>query len=179
VRRQVDAGTGSVAPEDQVQTAAHDDFAFSREPISAQEVQARFRRFLAERQLRVTRERLAILDEIFTTHHHLEVEELYQRLVAKQESVSRATLYRTLDLLVESGLVRRTRFDSDTFKYEPSYGLEHHDHMVCQRCGKVIEFVSREIERLQQLACETHDFEPRSHRLVILGTCRECRAQDD
>lgn len=158
-----------------VETVAPNEFDYRPGSLPVAEVKSRFRTFLAERQLRVTRERLAVVEEVFASRRHFDVEDLFRRLRSRRQAVSRATLYRTLELLVECGLVGRTRFRNDTFHYEPSYGRDHHDHMVCQQCGKVIEFVSADIEHLQRLACEAHDFELQSHRLVILGRCRECR----
>ena len=155
-------------------TNLHDDPKPRPERGREPEFLARFRSFLGDRRLRVTRTRLAVIEEVFSSREHFDIEGLYQRLVARGRLVSRATLYRTLDLLVESGLVGRTRLANDTFSYEPRLGQEHHDHMVCESCGRVIESVSAEIERQQHLACEAHGFTPHSHRLVILGHCREC-----
>jgi Fur family ferric uptake transcriptional regulator len=134
----------------------------------------KFRQFLATRGLRMTREREVILDAILDTQEHFDVERLYVELRKRDRFVSRATIYRTLHLLVESGLLDRARFGTDAFSYEQLHGREHHDHMVCNRCGHVIEFVSREIERLQDAACADHDFLPQSHRLTIFGLCLDC-----
>jgi Fur family ferric uptake transcriptional regulator len=139
------------------------------------EAAERFRRFLARKRLRMTQERQAIIEEIFSSDDHFDVETLHARLTRGRPQVSRATIYRTLDLLVESAMVERVRFASDTFQYEPRLGSDHHDHMVCTRCGLVIEFVSAEIERLQHEACAAHGFRIASHRHVILGLCRDCQ----
>ncbi len=138
---------------------------------------ARFRDFLATRGLRMTRERIRILDAVLASNEHFDAERLYLDLRSRARTVSRATVYRTLDLLVQSGLVDRSRFGSDAFSYEPMHGREHHDHMVCSSCGHVIEFVSREIERLQEKACEELDFIPQSHRLTIFGLCARCAGE--
>jgi Fur family ferric uptake transcriptional regulator len=135
---------------------------------------SRFRQFLAGRGLRMTRERLAILAAVLDTHDHFDVENLYLKLRTRERRVSRATVYRTLHLLVECGLVDRARFGTDAFSYEQIRGRDHHDHMVCNDCGRVIEFVSREIEQLQEAACEEHDFLPESHRLTVFGRCAGC-----
>ena len=139
----------------------------------------RFRTFLAGKRLRMTREREVVLDEIFASREHFDVEDLFARLGREDRHVSRATIYRTLDLLVESGLVNRARFATDTFQYEPRFGTSHHDHMVCTLCGRVIEFVSEEIERLQRKECLKHGFKIKSHRHVILGHCRGCQDKED
>ncbi len=140
----------------------------------AREAINRFRSFLTQKALRMTRERESVVAEMFVVDDHCDAETLFARLRKRRRNVSRATVYRTLDLLVESGLVERVRFATDTFHYEP-VRTGHHDHMVCTRCGAVIEFVSEEIERLQRQACRAHGFQPESHRHVILGICRDCR----
>jgi Fur family ferric uptake transcriptional regulator len=137
----------------------------------------RLRDFLTRRGLRMTREREAILEAVLDSHDHFNVDLLFLRLQSRGHAVSRATIYRTLNLLVETGLVDRARFGSDSFSYEQMRGREHHDHMVCNACGEVIEFVSSEIERLQDAACEEHDFLPQSHRLTIFGLCSACIAK--
>jgi Fur family ferric uptake transcriptional regulator len=139
---------------------------------------ARFRDFLARRGLRMTRERIVILEAILAASDHFDAEKLYLDLRAQESLVSRATVYRTLDLLVQCGLVDRSRFASDSFSYEPMDGREHHDHMVCTACGHVIEFVSEEIERLQDQACASHDFQSHSHRLTIFGLCADCAKKE-
>ncbi len=135
---------------------------------------ARFREFIATRGLRMTRERIEILDAILAAGDHFDAEKLYLDLRVRESLVSRATVYRTLDLLVQCGLVDRSRFASDSFSYEPMHGREHHDHMVCTACGHVTEFVSAEIERLQDEACAEHDFRAVTHRLTIFGLCATC-----
>jgi Fur family ferric uptake transcriptional regulator len=140
---------------------------------------ARFREFLATRGLRMTRERVVILDAILAARDHFDAEKLYLDLRARRSLVSRATVYRTLDLLVQCGLVDRERFASDTFSYEPMHGRAHHDHMVCTDCGHVIEFMSPEIERLQAEACAEHDFAAATHRLTIFGRCARCARGED
>lgn len=152
--------------------------AASRESAEVREELQRLREFLLHRGLRMTRARATILEAVLDSHDHFDVDNLYLRLRSRARSVSRATIYRTLNLLVETGLVDRARFGSDAFSYEQMHGREHHDHMVCNACGQVIEFVSSEIERLQDAACEEHDFLPQSHRLTIFGLCSACIKSD-
>jgi Fur family ferric uptake transcriptional regulator len=134
----------------------------------------RFRQFLADQGLRMTRERLAILAAVLDTQDHFDVERLYLTLRSRKHRISRATVYRTLHLLVQCGLIDRARFGTDAFSYEQIRGREHHDHMVCNDCGQVIEFISREIEQLQEVACTEQSFAPESHRLTIFGRCARC-----
>lgn len=107
---------------------------------------------------------------------HFEIEELIERLRQCQAAVSRASIYRTLSLLISSGLVDKTSFDAAGPCYEIVRGHhDHHDHMVCVKCGKLIEFKQAEIERLQEEVAEEHGFNMRGHRLTIYGVCRNCR----
>src|SRR5215210_5189393 len=99
--------------------------------------------------LRRTSQRDLILETFLSTEEHLTSEDLY-RLVSKHDpSVGNTTVYRTLKLLIEAGLAREVRFGDNKTYYEHHYNHEHHDHMICTECGKVIEFFSQEIEKLQ------------------------------
>ena len=90
--------------------------------------------------------------------------------------VHRATLYRTLPLLEEAGIIRRVREKLDHWHYEHVVGHQHHDHLLCARCGKVIEVASAAIEREQKRLCRRHGFEERSHSFIVRGLCARCRA---
>lgn len=141
-------------------------------PISMQD--DKFRIYLKSNGLRFTPERRFILGEIFSSHRHFDVEELYQRLRRKGKSISRATIYRTLPLLVESGLVREALRCQDRVHYEHTLGHEHHDHLLCIKCGRVIEFKDEAIEKLQDGICKRYGFKPIEHRLGIRGYCKVC-----
>jgi Fur family ferric uptake transcriptional regulator len=92
--------------------------------------------------------------------------------------VSRATVYRTLNTLVEVGLLRKIDMGDRQALYEPTEGREHHEHMICVRCGEILEFVEPEIERLQQEVCRRNGFEPLDHTLQIYGVCQACNCKD-
>jgi len=134
-----------------------------------------FRDYLASKGLRFTREREEILQEVMKIHSHFEVEDLFARLRKKKAGISRASIYRTLPLLLDSGIVRKTPCEAMRARYEHILGHEHHDHMVCLRCGRVIEFKDDDIERLQEKAAKAHGFHVLGHRLVISGLCSRCR----
>jgi len=130
---------------------------------------------LKERGLRVTRERRMILSHACEHFGHFYANDLLESLDHHGFRVSRATVYRTLAHLVEKGLLRRHELgDRKTF-YEPVLGRKHHEHMVCVRCGKILEFIQDEIERLQDQVCHEHGFRPLSHTLQIQGICKACR----
>lgn len=142
-----------------------------------------FRRYLAQRGLRLTREREAVLDEVFATHEHFEAEELLLRLKKGKRRVSRATIYRTLELLVDAGLVRKvgplnlTPEGGTGAYFEHIWGHQHHDHLVCTACGRIIEFSNEDLEELQERICEGYKFKPLSHSLKIMGLCKECQSK--
>jgi len=138
---------------------------------------ARFREYLGRNNLRLTPERRAVLEVILSREGHFDAEELL-RFLRRRRRVSRATLYRTLDHLREAGLVKVHRFGRGQALYEHVYGRQHHDHMVCNRCGGVTEFVNEEIERLQEEVCRRVGFHSTSHVMEIYGVCRSCSEQE-
>ena len=142
---------------------------------SEPEVVETFLRFLEARRLRLTRDRRAILAEVFATHDHFSMDDLFVALRLKGERLSKTTLYRNLPLLVECGLIRRVSDDSPNGRFEHVLGHPHHDHFICLACGREIEFSSDAIERAQDEICRQHGFEPVRHRLGIWGYCRACR----
>ncbi|HEY0554212.1 MAG TPA: Fur family transcriptional regulator [Thermoanaerobaculia bacterium] len=133
-----------------------------------------FLRFLRSRSQRVTGERLALFDEIFSQHGHIDAEELLGAMKARGLKISRATVYRNLDLLVESGFARRQQLGSRGFLYEHVHSGQQHDHLVCTGCGRVVEFVSPGIAALQAEICRAHGFVPTRHALQIAGLCNAC-----
>lgn len=134
----------------------------------------RFLAFIRQRGLRVTSERLALLEKIFAHHGHVDAEELLASLEADGVKISRATVYRNLELLVECGLVHKQRLGGDRHLYEHVHAGQRHDHLVCADCGRVVEFVSPGISALQTEICRAHGFAPRRHVLQITGLCNRC-----
>jgi Fur family ferric uptake transcriptional regulator len=134
----------------------------------------RFLQFLRSRGHRVTQERLALFEEIFAQHRHIDAEELLAAMKARGLKISRATVYRNLDLLVECGMVRKQRLGQDRFLYEHVHGGQHHDHLFCTGCGRVVEFMSQGIAALQAEICRAHGFVPTRHTLQISGLCNDC-----
>ena len=134
-----------------------------------------FRACLAERDLRLTAQRRAVLDEVLHAEGHFDAEDLHAALRAAGKAASMATVYRTLGLLRECGLVRRAPPWEGSERYETVHGQQHHDHMLCMECGRVIEFCDEELEALQARVCRRHGFAPIDHRMGIRGICRACR----
>jgi Fur family transcriptional regulator, ferric uptake regulator len=143
----------------------------------ASEEQRRFAEFLRNEGLRFTQDRRLILAEVFAVHGHFEAEGIVAGLKRKSLHVSRASVYRTLPLLVESGMLRQVYSSEKHSHYEHIFGHEHHDHLVCTKCGRTMDFLEPKIEELQEFICRTHDFHPTSHKLEITGVCSSCASK--
>ncbi len=128
--------------------------------------------------LRNTAQRELILDIFLRTEEHLSSEDLYWLVQKEDSSVGHTTVYRTLKLLTEAGLAREVRFGDGKTYYEHHFEHDHHDHMICTECGKVIEFFSAEIEALQDEMADKFGFKPTHHSLRILGLCEDCQKRD-
>jgi Fur family transcriptional regulator, ferric uptake regulator len=139
----------------------------------------RFQSFLARQGLKLTNERAALLHEIFSTHYHFDADELLFKIKDKGVKISRATIYRTLELLVKSGMVRRVHLGEDHYHYEYVSSNSHHDHLICTTCGSVIEFNDPLLESRQLEICERKKFTPTFHNLQILGVCGSCRRKGE
>jgi Fur family ferric uptake transcriptional regulator len=136
-----------------------------------------FTEFLKKKSLKTTRERTALFDEIFSTHRHFDAEDLVIRMRERGTKISRATIYRTLEILHGCGLVGRVRLNEEKYRYERLKRGEHHDHLVCTSCGKVVEFIDHAIEKRQDAVCRAHDFRATAHSHQIWGLCGSCRTR--
>jgi len=134
----------------------------------------RFARYLASRRLKMTRSRRAILEEVLAVRGHFTADDLLLHFRRRGRAVAPATLYRTLARLVEAHLVHRIDMSKGQARYEPMFGRHHHDHMICLKCGKIFEFESREIERLQAASCRRRRFHLLEHTHQLRGHCAEC-----
>jgi Fur family ferric uptake transcriptional regulator len=142
-------------------------------PSDYQQAERTFREFLASRGLRLTAARRAVLRAVMDIDGHFGRNRLGARLGGG--GAHRATMFRTLPLLVEAGIIRRMRETMDHWHYEHVIGHQHHDHLQCLRCGRVVEFTSRAIEREQGRLCRRHGFEETSHTFIVRGLCSSCR----
>jgi len=129
--------------------------------------------------LRRTREREIILGEILSNEEHFSVEELYERLRAKGARVSRASIYRTLPLLAECGLVREALLEHGQRHYESTHGRGHHCHLRCLSCGRIVEFSEPSVERLEGTMERRHGFRIVGHKLELYGYCPECSGKNE
>lgn len=137
---------------------------------------ARFLAFLGGKGLRLTSQRRAIIDAAFSTEEHFTADQLLDWSRRRDASVSRATVYRTLPLLTESGLVREMDFGKDQKIYDPNYA-DHpdHNHIICADCDRIVEFESESLVRLENEIVHQHGFRPKGIRLQITATCEELK----
>ena len=136
----------------------------------------KFMEFLAQKNLRITSQRQVIIDTVFSTDKHFTAEELLEWSRAKDRSVSRATVYRTLPLLTESGLVQEMDFGKDYKFYDPNYADHpNHNHIICQDCERIVEFESEKIDKLENEISHKLGFAVKSQRLQITASCQELK----
>ena len=137
-----------------------------------------FRRYLREQGLPVTQQRESIAEIVFSAEQHLSVDDIEVVLRERGEKVGKATVYRTLEMLVKSGLVQEHDFGEGFKRYEHLFGQKPvREHLICTECGSVSELHSSELVRLQEEEARKHGFVPSRYRLQIYGICATCQAQ--
>ena len=133
-----------------------------------------FQNFALSKGLKSTRQRDMILDCFLSCDQHLSTEELYLKLKESMPGIGFATVYRTLKLFAESGIAREIQFGDGQTRYEHLHAGEHHDHLVCTRCGAIMEFENETIEKLQAEVARNHGFTIVNHKLELYGICAKC-----
>jgi len=135
-----------------------------------------FQNFALSKGLKSTKQRDTILDCFLSCDQHLSTEELYLKLKESMPGIGFATVYRTLKLFAESGIAREIQFGDGQTRYEHLHAGEHHDHLVCTRCGAIMEFENETIEKLQAEVASNHGFTIINHKLELYGICAKCNS---
>ena len=141
------------------------------------EEQEVFLKHIQKQGLKRTAQRDLILEVFLKTEGHVSGEDLYRLVREKDPTVGQTTVYRTLRLLTEAGLAREVRFGDGRAHYEHNYKHQHHDHMICSECGKIIEFYSPELEAIQDAMAARYKFQLTEHLLRMIGICADCRRE--
>lgn len=137
-----------------------------------------FTDYLARKNLKMTPQRRLILEIFLKESGHHTSEDLYNIVKKSDKSIGQATVYRTLKLLCESGLAKEVNFGDGVTRYEQQYGFSHHDHIICEECGKAIAVVDDKIEQLQERLAAEHGFVLTGHEMYLYGICSDCRKKD-
>ncbi len=134
-----------------------------------------FRDYIRKKGLRYTPEREIILREIVNTGDHFDVDELYLRLRNKGERLSKASIYRTIPLLIDCGLIQEVYYEDGHMHYEFIYGHEHHCHLRCLECRRIDEFVEPSLKKIEDRLARKFGYRVVGHKLEVYGYCPECR----
>src|SRR5437764_10782984 len=135
-----------------------------------------FSDYLEKNHHRKTPERFEVLDEVYSMKEHFDVEHLFKAMKSKNSQVSRATIYNTIDLLLESNLIMKHQFGKNLALYEKSYAYKQHDHLICEDCEHVFEFCDPRIQQIQSMMGDLLKFNITHHSLHLFGKCRELAA---
>jgi len=138
-----------------------------------------FRQILKERGFKSTRQRDDIVRVFMESGSHLTVDELYQRVRQRNPRIGYATVYRTLRLLAQSGWASSRQFGDRIARFEHQAEGQHHDHLICLGCGKIVEFESERIEALQSRIAHKNGFQIFEHKLELYGHCSDCLAKEE
>ncbi len=134
--------------------------------------------FLKKRNLRLTDQRQVILRVFLKVNKHLSVEDLYRIVKKKDPHIGQATIFRTLKLLCVAGIANEVDLGDKRIRYEHKYGHQHHDHLVCLKCGRFIEVFDSNIEKLQKKLCRKFGFLPQKYKMEIFGICKKCQSKN-
>jgi len=134
-----------------------------------------FKTILRKKGFKITPQRIAVLEEIIKDKGHRDSEDIYLAIKSHKTHVSRATVYRVLDILVQNKFVRKLNLGDGRARYESKIDSIHHDHLICEICGKIIEFMDSDIENLQEIIANKYQFSLTRHVHQLFGHCKECK----
>ena len=140
-----------------------------------EEVKKLFVKYLKDEGHRITNERLLILDSAVAMKSHFDADELYLKMKKSYIRASRATVYKTLDLMSECGILSKQNFKGDRTRYETKYGRKHHYHIICINCNKIVEFEDPRIEKLQEKICKEYNLKLLDHTLQVFAVCNDTK----
>ncbi|MFA6352120.1 MAG: transcriptional repressor [Bacteroidales bacterium] len=150
--------------------------------MGCKEIQATVRQifsnYIEKKGLRKTPERFAILDEVYARTGHFDVETLYIQMKNASYQVSRATLYNTMDLLIDCGLIVKHQFGKNIAQFEKTYRCRQHDHIICTSCGKVEEYCDPRVHEIENTVAQVLDYTITKHSLYFYGICSDCRKKN-
>ncbi|MEP7326718.1 MAG: Fur family transcriptional regulator [Gemmatimonadota bacterium] len=135
----------------------------------------RFRCYLRDQHQPVTRQRDLVAEVVLLADDHLSVGAIQRRLKERGHRIGLATIYRVLEILVASGLARGHDFGERFRRFEPVTAQNRHEHLVCTRCGRVLEFTNEQLERMLPIIADEHHFQLQHHRVEIYGVCDACQ----
>jgi len=138
-----------------------------------------FRQYLKEKGLLVSRQREQILETFMKARSHLTIDDLYNAVRKKNPRIGLATVYRTMRVICNCGLAREVDFGDGVRRFEHKYQCQHHHHLVCIKCGRVIEVTSGKIESLQKKLAKQHNFAPTRDTMKIFGLCSKCKNKQE
>ena len=137
----------------------------------------KYRQFIKDRGLRQSGPRDAVVSVFLRTEKHVSTQELFEIVKKKHKTVGYATVARTMKLLSQAGLCRAVDFGDGVQRYEHEYGHEHHDHLICTKCGRFVEIYSKKLEKAQDELVKKHGYRQVSHRLQVYGICPKCKSK--
>jgi Fur family ferric uptake transcriptional regulator len=142
-----------------------------------EQLRARLNDYMARHGLRSTEQRRVVTEMFFSSQGHLSIEDLLEQVRIDEPKIGYATVYRTLKLLKECGLAYERHFGDGVSRYEVAWEDEHHDHLICIECEKIIEFEDDNIEELQHKVANKYGFKLVRHKLELYGVCPQCQAK--
>jgi Fur family ferric uptake transcriptional regulator len=142
-----------------------------------EQLRARLNDYMSRHGLRSTEQRRLVTEMFFASSGHLSIEDLLDQVRIEEPRIGYATVYRTLKLLKECGLAFERHFGDGVSRYEVAWQDEHHDHLICVECEKIVEFEDDDIEKLQRKVATKHGFKLTRHKLELYGICSECQAK--